>query len=62
MAFLGSLSKWSMLDVLVVAIVIVATKTTGFAKAIAQPGLWFFATAVLLTALATYLISTRTTQ
>ncbi len=37
------LSKWSMMDVLLVALVIVAAKTSGIASAFTQPGLWFYA-------------------
>ena len=37
------LSKWSMMDVLLVAIVIFATKTSGLAQAFTQPGLLFYA-------------------
>ncbi|MBC2774044.1 paraquat-inducible protein A [Rhizobium sp. AQ_MP] len=37
------LSKWSMMDVLLVAILIFATKTSGLAQAFTQPGLWFYA-------------------
>ncbi|MEC9462024.1 MAG: paraquat-inducible protein A [Pseudomonadota bacterium] len=37
------LAKWSMMDVLLVAIVIFATKTSGLAQAFTQPGLWFYA-------------------
>ncbi len=37
------LAKWSMMDVLLVAIAIVAAKTSGFASALSQPGLWFYA-------------------
>ncbi|MCJ8238364.1 paraquat-inducible protein A [Peteryoungia algae] len=40
---LPALSKWSMMDVLLVAIVIFATKTSGLAEAFTQPGLWFYA-------------------
>jgi paraquat-inducible protein A len=47
-----SLARWSMLDVLVVALVIFAAKTSGLASAAARPGLWFFAASVVLTALA----------
>lgn len=46
------LSKWSMMDVLLVAIVIVAAKTSGMANAFSQPGLWFYAASALLTILA----------
>lgn len=46
------LSKWSMMDVLLVAIVIVAAKTSGMANAFSQAGLWFYAASALLTILA----------
>jgi paraquat-inducible protein A len=45
-----TLARWSMLDVLVVALVIFAAKTSGLASAAAKPGLWFFALSVVLTA------------
>jgi paraquat-inducible protein A len=45
-----ALARWSMLDVLVVALVIFAAKTSGLASAAAKPGLWFFALSVVLTA------------
>ena len=38
-----SLAKWSMMDVLLVAIVIFAAKTSGLANAFTQAGVWFFA-------------------
>lgn len=38
----AALAKWSMVDVLLVAIVIFAAKTSGFANAFSQPGVWFF--------------------
>ncbi|WP_244474731.1 MULTISPECIES: paraquat-inducible protein A [unclassified Rhizobium] len=44
------LSRWSMMDVLLVAIVIFATKTSGLAQAFAQPGLWFYAGSSLMVA------------
>ena len=44
------LSNWSMLDVVLVALVVFAAKTTGLAEAFARPGLWFFAASVVLTA------------
>jgi paraquat-inducible protein A len=47
-----AIARWSMLDVLVVALVIFAAKTSGLASAAAKPGLWFFALSVVLTALA----------
>lgn len=39
----AALAKWSMMDVLLVAIAVFAAKTSGLANAISQPGLWFFA-------------------
>ena len=56
---LSTLSKWSMMDVLVVALVIVATKTSGLAKATAQPGLWYFTACVVLMAIATLWVQRR---
>ena len=50
------LSKWSMLDVLLVALVIFGAKTSGLATAIAQPGLWFFTSSAILSAVAAHLI------
>ena len=47
-----ALARWSMLDVLVVALIIFAAKTSGLASAAAKPGLWFFALSVVMTALA----------
>lgn len=52
---MGVISKWSMLDVLLVAVVIFAAKTSGLASATTKPGLWFFATSAILTALASVL-------
>lgn len=37
------LSRWAMMDVLLVAIVVFAAKTSGLASAFTQPGLWFYA-------------------
>lgn len=45
------LSKWSMMDVLLVAIVIFAAKTSGLAEAFTQPGLWFYASSALIAGL-----------
>ncbi|MGE7367814.1 paraquat-inducible protein A [Neorhizobium sp. NPDC001467] len=44
------LSKWSMMDVMLVAIVVFAAKTSGLADAITQPGLWFYAGSTLISA------------
>jgi paraquat-inducible protein A len=45
------LSKWSMMDVLLVAIVVAAAKTTGLADAFTQPGLWCYATSTIISGL-----------
>ena len=45
--WLPLLSKWSMMDVMLVALVIVAAKTSGVADAFTQPGLWFYAGSAL---------------
>ncbi|MDR6758917.1 paraquat-inducible protein A [Mycoplana sp. BE70] len=45
------LARWSMMDVMLVALVIVAAKTTGIASAFTQPGLWFYAASAVLTSL-----------
>ncbi len=54
-ATLRALAGWSMLDVLLVALVIFAAKTTGLATAFTRPGLWFFTASVVLTAAASAL-------
>jgi paraquat-inducible protein A len=55
----GVLSKWSMADVLVVALAIFAAKTSGLADAAAQSGIWFYAAATLLSAAAAVLLTRR---
>jgi len=45
------LGKWSMMDVMLVAIVIFAAKTSGMAEAFTQPGLWFYAGSAVMTGL-----------
>lgn len=50
---LHALARWSLLDVVLVAIVVFAAKTSGLATAISKPGLWFFAASVVTTAAAT---------
>lgn len=55
----GVLSKWSMMDVLLVALVITAAKTSGLAEAIVQPGLWFYAISALCGAIAAGLLKSR---
>ncbi len=56
---LGMVSKWSMLDVMLVALVLFAAKTSGLAAASVLPGLWFYATATVSTALAAFLCARR---
>lgn len=48
---LPHLSKWSMIDVMLVAIAIFAAKSSGLATAIAQPGLWFYAASAVIAGL-----------
>ena len=50
------LSKWSMTDVMLVALVIVAAKTSGVASAFTQPGLWFYAASTLAITVAWFLL------
>jgi len=50
-----ALANWSMLDVVLVALVIFAAKTSGLATAATKPGLWFFAASAVLTAMASSL-------
>jgi paraquat-inducible protein A len=52
LALLSMVSKWSMLDVMLVALVLFAAKTSGLAAAAILPGLWFYAAATLTTAIA----------
>lgn len=58
-AWFRALSNWSMLDVVLVALVIFAAKTSGFATAFTKPGLWFFAASVIFTAAASYLLKNK---
>jgi paraquat-inducible protein A len=45
------LSKWSMMDVMLVAIVVFAAKSSGLAVAVSQPGLWFYAASAIIAGL-----------
>lgn len=49
---LPHLARWSLMDVLLVAIVIVAAKTGGIASALSQSGLWFYAASAVLAVIA----------
>lgn len=57
----GVLSKWSMMDVLLVALVIFAAKSSGLADAFAQPGLWCYGASAIMGATAAGVIK-RTQQ
>ncbi|MEM9331780.1 MAG: paraquat-inducible protein A [Pseudomonadota bacterium] len=59
MGWTSVLAKWSMMDVLLVAIVVFAAKTSGLASAISQPGLWFFALSAITVAVASSGIGKR---
>ncbi len=50
------LGKWSMLDVLVLALLVFYAKAIGFADAVSLPGVYFFAASVVLTMIAYSLI------
>lgn len=50
--FVEALGRWSMMDVLVVALVVFSVKASGLATATTQPGLYCFVGAVLATMLA----------
>jgi len=49
---IDAIGRWSMLDVLVLALVIVTMKANGFATAASQPGLYCFVTAAIATTVA----------
>ena len=48
--FLPMLGRWAMLDILLVALLVFAAKTSGLASVTTQPGFWFFFISVLLSA------------
>jgi paraquat-inducible protein A len=56
LAVLGSLGKWSMLDVFVVSTLIVLIKSKDIADAHAGPGIYLFAGAVVLSMIVTEII------
>ncbi len=53
---IGWLGKWSMLDVLILALLVFYAKATEFAGATALPGVYFFAASVFMTMIAYSLI------
>ncbi|MEL6922181.1 MAG: paraquat-inducible protein A [Pseudomonadota bacterium] len=54
--WLSAFSKWSMLDVVLVALAIFAAKTSGLAAAVSQPGIWFFAASTIASTIAAGLL------
>ncbi len=58
-ALMQALGKWSMMDVMLVALVVFAAKTSGLAAAASLPGLWCYGAATLLTVLGAYLVNRR---
>ena len=55
--WLGVLGKWSMLDVFVTAILIVAVKLGPLAKAKAEPGIYYFGVSIFLAMMVTSFIN-----
>lgn len=53
------LTKWSMMDVMLVAIVITAAKTSGLADAFTEAGLWCYAGSALMTTVIQWLVARR---
>lgn len=53
------LTKWSMMDVMLVAIVITAAKTSGLAEAFTEAGLWCYAGAALTTTVIQWMVAHR---
>jgi paraquat-inducible protein A len=51
------LTKWSMMDVMLVAIVIAAAKTSGLASAYSEAGLWFYAGSALSISVVQWLVA-----
>ena len=56
---LPQLSRWAMMDVLLVAIVIAAAKSSGLASAFTQAGLWFYAGSTIISGLLHVLLRTE---
>lgn len=53
------LTKWSMMDVMLVAIVIAAAKTSGLANAFTEVGLWCYAGSALATTAVQWMVARR---
>ncbi|MDE1157894.1 MAG: paraquat-inducible protein A [Neorhizobium sp.] len=52
-----TIARWSMMDVMLVALTVFAAKTSGLAVAITQPGLWFYAASALMAGLLPIVLS-----
>lgn len=50
------MSRWAMMDMLLVAIVIAAAKSSGLASAFTQAGLWFYAGSTIISGLLHFLL------
>ncbi|MGE0232099.1 MAG: paraquat-inducible protein A [Flavobacteriaceae bacterium] len=59
LALSGALGRWSMLDVMVLALLIFYIKQSGLARAASLPGIWFFAAAVILTIVSAIVLSRK---
>lgn len=59
LAFSAALGRWSMLDVLVLALVVFYVKNSGLGDAATLPGIWLFAGSVVLTILAALTLSRK---
>lgn len=56
---IGQMSRWSMLDVLIIAMTIVALKSSGVANALSNIGLYFFVISIILSGILSRLIIAR---
>jgi len=56
MLLLSTVSRWSMMDVMLVALVVFGAKTSGLASAVTLPGLWFYASATFSSVIAAFLV------
>lgn len=57
--WLARLGKWSMLDVLVLALGVHTAHRSGFATAASQPGAWCFVASIILTACAAEIVPVK---
>ena len=48
---LTHMSRWSMMDVMLVALAVFAVKTSGLGDAVTQPGLWCYAASAMISGL-----------